>query len=130
MTPPDVCSFRMGYTRVYNSPDGVSHFSDEVMAMEPFAYEQGLPMTHAATREPATSIRFAHIAAGYLVDWHPTRAQQFTLILSGVAEVKVEDGQERRFGPGSVLFLEDSAGRGHQVRAFGTDDVVYASIPL
>ena len=121
-------SFRMGYARVYSSPDGVSHFSDEVLAMNPFANVRGIPLTHTGEWEPATRLRFSHMAAGYLIDWHPASRREFVLILSGMAEETVEDGDARRFGSGSVLFVEDTSGLGHQVHAVGTDDVVYASI--
>ena len=108
MTRPDVSSFRMGYTRVYSSPDGVSHFRDEAMAMEPGVYVQGIPLVDSGETQPATALRFSHVAAGYDSDWHPAPRRQFVLILSGVLEVKVGDGDARRFGPGSVVFVEDT----------------------
>jgi len=34
-------------------------------------------------------------------------------MLRGVCEVRVSDGEVRSFGPGSVVLLEDTVGRGH-----------------
>jgi hypothetical protein len=45
-----------------------------------------------------------------------------------MAEVTVGDGDVRRFGPGTVLLVEDMAGKGHQVR--GIEDFVVASVSV
>jgi len=111
MTGSDASSFSIGYARVYSSPDGVSHFGDEVRAMEPDVYAQGIPVVHSAEAVPATALRFSRRGpqAGR---WHPAPRRQFVLLLSGVLEVTVGDGEVRRFGPGSLLFVEDTAGQG------------------
>ncbi len=111
---PDVSSFRVGYTRAYSSPDGVSHFGDGQLAMQPVAYVQGVSQADPVEAEPPTALRFSHITTGHVIDWHPTPRRQFVLMLSGVMEVRVGDGDTRHFGPGSVLFVEDTVGQGHQ----------------
>jgi hypothetical protein len=45
-------------------------------------------------------------------------------------EVRVSDGEERRFGAGSVVLVEDTAGKGHVSRVVGSADVVTAVIQL
>ena len=130
MTRLNASSFRMGYTRVYSSSDGVSHFSDEAVAMEPGVYVQGIPLVDSGETQPATELRFSHVAAGYDSDWHPAPRRQFVCVLSGVAELRVGDGDTRRFGPGSVVLVEDTAGQGHQTRALGSGDFVWAAIAV
>jgi hypothetical protein len=44
--------------------------------------------------------------------------------LSGAVEVTASDGQSRRFGPGSLLLLEDTRGQGHSTRILDEDVVM------
>jgi hypothetical protein len=45
-------------------------------------------------------------------------------------ELTVGDGETRRFGPGSVVFVEDTDGQGHQSRALGIEDAVWAAVAV
>jgi hypothetical protein len=47
---------------------------------------------------------------------HPTPRRQFGAVMNGVAETQTTDGEVRRFGPGSLVLLEDTQGRGHVTR--------------
>jgi hypothetical protein len=105
-------------------------FGDELLMMEPVAHVQDSPMTDVGEAEPPTALRLGHIVAGYVVDWRPTPRRQFVFILSGMVEVTVGSGDARRFGPGSVLLFENTAGQGHQTRALDTDDVIYADVAV
>ena len=129
MTRSDASLFSFGYARVYSSPDGMSHFGNEVLAMQPEVYVQGVPVVDSAEPVPATDLRFSR-RNGLAGAWHRAPRRQFVLVLSGVLEVTVGDGEARRFGPGSVLLVEDTTGHGHRTRAFGTDDAVYATVAV
>jgi hypothetical protein len=50
--------------------------------------------------------------------------------LQGASEVTTSDGQKRHFGPGSVVLLDDTTGKGHRTRAIGTIDHIAAVIPV
>ena len=39
--------------------------------------------------------------------------------IAGELEVEAGDGERRRFGPGSVVLLEDVSGKGHFTRVVG-----------
>jgi hypothetical protein len=52
------------------------------------------------------------------------------MVLSGVMEVEVSDGQRRKFGPGSVNLVTDSAGRGHRTNVLGSDEVLLVWVPV
>ena len=41
------------------------------------------------------------------------------MVLSGLAEVEVGDGERRTFGPGNVLLVTDTEGRGHLTNVIG-----------
>ena len=45
--------------------------------------------------------------------------RQLIIHLAGEAEVEVSDGEVRRFGPGSVMLVEDVSGKGHRTRRVG-----------
>jgi quercetin dioxygenase-like cupin family protein len=68
--------------------------------------------------------------SGWFGDWHPTPRKQFFFGLSGEYEVKVSDGESRVFGPGSVVLVEDVAGKGHVTRAVGSEGVLTAIVQL
>lgn len=53
---------------------------------------------------------------------HPAPFRMVQSYLSGTVEVTASDGAVRRLGPGSLLLLEDTHGRGHSTRVL--EDVV------
>jgi len=63
-------------------------------------------------------------------DWHPTPARQFVLFLKGKLEVEVSDGERRAFTQGSIVFLEDTKGKGHKDHAVSDDELLLALIPV
>jgi hypothetical protein len=50
--------------------------------------------------------------------------------LSGELEVEVSDGEIRRFGPGSVILVEDTSGKGHVSRVVGEVRGYMAAMPV
>ncbi len=44
---------------------------------------------------------------------HPAPRREVGVILDGKLEVEVSSGDRRQFGPGSLVFLEDTSGTGH-----------------
>lgn len=102
----------MKVTRVYTGDDGESHFAD----LE-------LPLADAGEigrlSEPwqATGIIFRETDEDYNFHWHNAPRRQFVIMLDGAVEIEVGDGEMRRLGPGDILLLEDTIGRGHISRA-------------
>ena len=119
---------RLTYPRVHTTPDGASHFQDVDVPMAPAVYVAGIPPVDVATAQAATKLQFAHVGAGYTSDWHPAPCRQFVLILAGVIEVTVADGETRSFGPGSVFLVEDTDGAGHQTRTVGSEECVFVAV--
>ena len=115
--------------RVYTGADGQSHIAEEPLALHPFvdtegAYGEGTPLQHA------TGITFRVSPPGYVLSWHCAPRRQYSISLSGTAEVEVGDGTIRRLGPGDVLLAEDLTGQGHITRVVGTEPRFYAIVPL
>ena len=56
---------------------------------------------------------------GYVLDWHCAPRRQYSISLSGQAEIEVGDGTIARVGPGDVVLAEDLTGQGHITRVVG-----------
>ena len=120
----------MQYTRLYTDAAGVSHFAEVVVPVSPAAYAPPAPPLHVSTFLEATRVGFLQEASGWDGGWHPSPRRQFVLVLGGAFEIEVGDGERRAFGPGAVLLLEDTTGRGHASRFTGGEDCVVALVHL
>jgi hypothetical protein len=115
--------------RVYSGTDGQSHLEQLPLAMKPFtdvegAHGEGTPL------QPAAGIAFRVAPPGYVLDWHCAPRRQYSISLSGAAEIEVGDGTVARVGPGDVVLAEDLTGRGHVTRVVGDQPRLYAIVPL
>jgi quercetin dioxygenase-like cupin family protein len=79
---------------------------------------------------PGPGIVFRVAPPGYVLDWHCAPRRQYSITLSGQAEIEVGDGTVVRVGPGDVLLAEDLTGRGHLTRSVGSAPRFYAIVPL
>ncbi len=68
------------------------------------AHGEGTPM------RAATGISFRTAPAGYVLSWHCAPRRQYSITLSGQAEIEVGDGPVARIGPGDVVLAEDLTG--------------------
>lgn len=87
---------------VYATPDGETHL--EEIDVAPTAGELPLTGLRAISYQPNK------------VDWHHAPTPQFAINLSGYLQVEVSDGSTRKIGPGDLVFLEDTHGKGHVTR--------------
>jgi hypothetical protein len=116
----------LAYVHVYADAAGASHFREEH-----FDFTRGrdsLRSTHVLeAKGGATLLR---LRAGAFEDWHNAPRAWFLIVLQGASQVTTSDGQVRQFGPGSVVLLDDTTGKGHQTRAIGKVDHIAAVIPI
>ncbi len=94
--------------RVFATPDGKSHLQDLVIA------------------DDAGPVAITHMTAGVYrgsgttaPDWHNAPRKQFAINMTGTLEVEITDGTRRQIGPGDLVFLEDTTGKGHVTRPLG-----------
>ena len=87
---------------VFATPDGETHFEELMVAS-------------TAGVLPLTGLRAISYKPNK-VDWHHAPAPQFAINLTGELEAEVSDGSRQRFGPGDLVFLEDTIGKGHVTR--------------
>jgi quercetin dioxygenase-like cupin family protein len=115
--------------RVYSGPDGKSRIAEVELAMKPFVDVEGAH-GESAPPQPATGITFRVSPPGYVLSWHCAPRRQYSISLSGQAEIEVGDGTIARVGPGDVVLAEDLTGQGHITRVIGDTPRFYAIVPL
>jgi quercetin dioxygenase-like cupin family protein len=115
--------------RVYSGADGRSHVAELPLEMKPFKDTEGAD-GEAAPTQAATGISFRMSPPGYVLDWHCAPRRQYSISLSGQAEVEVGDGTIARVGPGDVVLAEGLTGQGHVTRVVGDQPRFYAVVPL
>jgi quercetin dioxygenase-like cupin family protein len=113
------------YVHVYADAAGASHFREEHFEFTRRDNERSIHVLDA--KGGATLLR---LKAGTFEDWHNAPQAWFLIVLQGASEVTTSDGQVRHFGPGSVVLLDDTTGKGHQTRAVGKTDHIAAVIPI
>jgi hypothetical protein len=87
---------------VYNTPDGETHLEEITVA--PNAGNLPLNWLRAISYKPNK------------VDWHHAPQPQFAINLTGEIQVEVSDGSKHHIGPGDLVFLDDTVGKGHITR--------------
>jgi quercetin dioxygenase-like cupin family protein len=114
------------YVHVYADAAGASHFREEH-----FDFTRGRDdLSSIHNLEAKGGATLLRLKAGAFEDWHNAPQAWFLIVLQGTSEVTTSDGQKRHFGPGSVVLLDDTSGKGHQTRAVGKIDHIAAVIPI
>jgi hypothetical protein len=118
------------YVRLYADSVGESHFEDiqvELSAVDLAPPEPPLSLSSFLTAE---QMGFLRAPAGWVADWHPSAANNMFVVISGEWEIEASDGSIRRFGPGEVLLVEDTTGRGHKSQVISNRDSLALLVQL
>ena len=105
-------------TRLYTGQDGESKFGEIDI---PLAEAPGVGA--GSDPIPATGAVFRETRADFDRDFHPAPRRQFVFVQSGHVELTAGDGAKCLLGPGDVVLLEDTTGRGHCSRVVGGPEV-------
>jgi len=118
----------MKYTRLYTDPGGETHFEDIDVdfSLRGRAGDQAPPFEAKALQFQRTK------GEQNAVDWHTAPRSQFIIQVSGGTEREVSDGEVRRFGPRTIILVEDTTGKGHITRTIddGTEERVMLFVHL
>lgn len=120
----------MNFTRLYEDEAGESHFEDCEEKMSLLEFAPPASPVFVTDAEEAKRLLFVRIPADWSGGWHPAPKRQFFFCLSGTIEIRASDGETRTFLPGSVIFAEDTSGKGHKTRAVGGVDARAAIVQL
>lgn len=98
--------------RLYSDAKGESHFED--MEVE---FGETMASGRRAERIPATNLIFRKFPPTYNRDWHNASRRQYIIHLDNGIQITASDGESRVIGPGEVLLVEDTTGKGHLSQA-------------
>jgi hypothetical protein len=97
---------------LYADENGETHFRD--INVEPGT--EG-PDGKASRRLPATGIIFRTTEGSYNYDWHTASRRQYVINLDAAVKITTSDGEAPVIGPGEILLIEDTRGKGHVSQA-------------
>lgn len=118
------------YHRIYADALGDSHF--DAMAVEQSLACAAPPAApfYVSEERPASRYRFYTFEPGWIGDLHPAPTRQFLALMSGAVEMETTDGTVKRLGPGDLVLLEDTSGKGHLTRNIGDSYSSFLVVPV
>ena len=104
----------MRYLRIFAEDDGASRFEDVELDGTMTYIVDGVPPLLLSGPFECSEITFVKQPKD-TVDWeaHVAPRKQGIIVLSGRVAFTTTDGKCREVGPGEVILVEDTAGRGH-----------------
>ena len=116
---------------MYADAAGETHFEDVELATTLGTFPTSPSLQQVSDVLPARGIYFREIVEDHPPDEpHCAPARQFIVHLRGAVEVTVSDGERREFGPGSIVLMDDTHGKGHRTRSIGETPRVTLIVPL
>lgn len=110
------------YDHIYTDPESESYFASVGVEMSVAQYAPPAPPLHVSEPLGVENTVFFRAPVGWVGESHPSPRRQLYVGLEGQLEITVSSGETRRFGPGSVVLLEDVEGAGHVTRVVGDSD--------
>ena len=118
------------YTRLYADADGETHFEDVHLPTRAETHTSGA-LTAVSDLVRVEGLIFRRVIEDVETGVpHNAPYRLLIIMLEGAAEVTVSDGERRVFGPGSVMLVEDTVGRGHLTRPVGDTPRLTLFAPL
>ncbi len=122
--PPQVT-----YYRVFADTAGESHLDTVTVDQRLMRAAPPAAPFYVSDDKPASAYRFYAFEPGWIGELHPAPTRQFLALMSGAVEVETTDGTIRRFGPGDLVLLEDTWGKGHVTRNIGDGYATFLVVP-
>ena len=114
-------------TRIYTGSDGETHPEEITGNLKSDPSRNGIEFSDPIN---VTSLVFARTSPGWVRNWHQETYRQYLITLSGRGEFEISGGHKVSLVPGSIVLVEDSTGKGHISRTFGTEDRIALNIRL
>jgi len=116
--------------RLYADERGETHFGHADIPLASAAlFPEQPPYRLTRFSAPRGVKLFAVPAGSGVFEWHTAPERQLAVALNGTVEYETSDGEIRRLGPGEVLLVEDTTGRGHVTR-FPDEEQYFFHIPV
>jgi mannose-6-phosphate isomerase-like protein (cupin superfamily) len=116
----------LNYTRLGVDQSGDTYFKEESIELN--QRPSGFMVSPAESSE---IVRFFKAKPGWeMLELHYAPDRQYLLVMQGILEIQCSTGKMKKFGPGSVLFVEDTYGKGHRTRNAGEKDLILVWISV
>jgi quercetin dioxygenase-like cupin family protein len=106
---------------LYTGPDGQAYVKDIQVAARPNGVVDLLP---------TSAVEIHRTRPGFSIRWHVEKRRQYVITLSGHGEIDIAGGKKIMLGPGSILLVENTTGKGHETRTVGNKPWVALWLPL
>jgi hypothetical protein len=116
--------------RLYADEEGESHLEELDLPMTSMEFAPPAPPLDVSEFKDAKRVGLIRGPAGWFGDWHPAPKRQIMFHLTGQLEAETSDGERRIIAPGTMVLVEDTAGKGHRSRVIGTEDVYIGVVQL
>ena len=104
----------MNIARIFTDMEGGSHFE-----LVPILMEEQSDMGFFSTPiDNLKSLRFQKIFSSGEWDFHKAGGKSYVVLMEGVLEIEVSDGERLKFSAGDVILFEDLSGKGHKTTTF------------
>jgi quercetin dioxygenase-like cupin family protein len=114
------------FPRIYPDEHGETHLgSIELPMHEASVGPPPNPVGLKTETQPVNGWFVFSTPAGTEVPPHNAPKPYLCIVLAGECEVETSDGARLRFGPGDVLFCDDTHGKGHTTRTVADATVVF-----
>jgi hypothetical protein len=120
----------MKIQHVFSDAEGESHFEEIDVEMTPVEFAPPAPPLDLSEFRTAKKVAIGRARPGWRGDWHPAPARQLHFYLAGRIEGETSDGTRRTIGPGTVVLVEDTTGKGHRSWVVGDEEVVIGVVQL
>jgi hypothetical protein len=119
------------YWRAYADDQGESHLEEIEADLVLSDFAPPSPPLFVSSLSPALGFAYLHAPEGWDGGWHPSPRRQLFIVLRGSFEGEVSDGRSLEIGPGKVVLLEDTSGKGHttRVKSSGGADALVIALP-
>jgi hypothetical protein len=102
----------MNISRIFTDAEGGSHFELVPILME----EQSELGFFSTPIKNLGSMRFQKLFSNGEWDFHTTGSKSYIVLMEGVLEIEVSDGEHHRFVAGDVILFDDVSGEGHKTK--------------
>jgi hypothetical protein len=100
--------------RIFADSAGETHMQDIDITLLPRQFFKDNPPLRLSDTLAASGCNICRVPSGMCqVDWHNPPQREMVIWLTGEVEFETSDGDIRRLAAGSVIFAEDTTGKGH-----------------
>ena len=114
--------------RMFAGDDGESHLEQREVEMRTKMFAPPASPLDVADPVAVSSFSLLRLAAGWQGEWHASPSRQWLFFLTGAVEMEVSHGEAHSASAGSIVLLEDTAGKGHHTRVVRREAVVIAAV--